>query len=650
MADGKYKVFNSVSHADLSKTQGTASAKEPASEGSGLASYKDPWTGEVIYAESGYELYQLYTEKFKPLNRAALEEICNDWRSKKLGVATNAFKNDFLPKLNEKLGLEGEEGLVVRDFRNGEKNRPEEWFHLAFDLSIYGENADKAEKIITDTLVNGTNVYTKGGKLRGVRPVLKWPSHPDQKRSNHVHLWVHEGSLISIDVDGKKILLPEVKIHFERDEANDIYNAIERNLAEAGLEGVIQPPVATKISTVQNPVVDKQDKFTANNILNNDQSELDELSDLNNIKELTVDEAIGILKHKSKLDEEEFTKKVAELKARKEEIQMSNAVRKMAEDYRDIGIRLNNANHKINQLAKDNEAVVSLKQMLSDFVEDKYGIKIENEDDVISFITTHNTRLEELKQGHEAEVKELNDENEELNNLNTALSDFAHNKFNVSITSIEDIKKLDEAYENEVNAHKVELESLHLDLSNLEQFKDSVSSISKEKLGIEIENIRDLEQIGKKFDSLNDKLEALNNKLSDAEIENKNLSIKLETYERLNDRLVKEKTTLEVENKELKGNIVAKDEEIESLNKKHKKDLEQLKAELRAEFEKELKAKTEEAVKSAVNAFKSEEEAHAKTKKTLTGITEKFQELKKSMEEKKDNDVENKNQPKKPKI
>ncbi|ENC9305869.1 hypothetical protein ABLE16_004439, partial [Salmonella enterica] len=154
-------------------------------------------------------------------------------------------------------------------------------------------------------------------------------------------------------------------------------------------------------------------------------------------------------------------------------------------------------------------------------------------------------------------------------------------------------------------------------------------------------------QIGKKFDSLNDKLETLNTKLSDADIENKNLNKKLETYEKLNDGLVEEKTTLEVENKTLKGNIVAKDKEIESLNKKHEKDLEQLKAELRAEFEKELKAKTEEAVKSAV---KSEEEAHAKTKKTLTGITEKFQELKKSMEEKKDNDVENKNQPKKPKI
>ncbi|HBP7361305.1 TPA: hypothetical protein L6I75_004385, partial [Salmonella enterica subsp. enterica serovar Infantis] len=293
------------------------------------------------------------------------------------------------------------------------------------------------------------------------------------------------------------------------------------------------------------------------------------------------------------------------------------------------------------------EEITNLKEKFSEFAEEKYGIKIESEDDIAAFIATHNTRLEELKQRHEAEVKELNDENEELNNLNTALSDFAHNKFNVSINSIEDIKKLDEAYENEVNAHKVELESLHLDLSNLEQFKDSVSSIAKEKLGIEIENIRDLEQIGKKFDSLNDKLEALNTKLSDADIENKNLSKKLETYERLNDRLVEEKTTLEVENKELKGNIVAKDKEIESLNEKHEKDLEQLKAELRAEFEKELKAKTEEAVKSAV---KSEEEAHAKTKKTLTGITEKFQELKKSMEEKKDNDVENKNQPKKPKI
>ncbi|ENY2968210.1 hypothetical protein ACFW7X_004452 [Salmonella enterica] len=647
MADGKYKVFNSVSDSALAKTQGTPSAKEPASEGSGLASYKDPWTGEVIYAESGYELYQLYTEKFKPLNRAALEEICSDWQSKKIGLESQAFKNEFLPKLNEKLGLEGEDVLVVKNFRNNAKNRPEEWFHLAFDLSIYGEDAAKAEEIITDTLVNGTNVYTQGGKLRGVRPVLKWPSHPDQERANHVHLWVHEGSLISIDLDGKKILLPEVKINFERDQADDIYNAIEKNLAEAGLKGVIQPPVAKKISTVDNPVVDKEDKFTAKQMLNGDEHEFDELSDLNNIKELTVDEAIGILKHKSKIEEEEFAKRVAELKARKEEIQMSNAVRKMAEDYRDIGIRLNNANHRINQLAKDNEAVVSLKQMLSDFVEDKYGIKIENEDDVISFIATHNTRLEELKQGHEAEVKELNDENEELNNLNTALSDFTHNKFNVSITSIEDIKKLDEAYENEVKAHKEELESLHLDLSNLEQFKDSISSIAKEKLGIEIESIRDLEQIGKKFDSLNDKLETLNTKLSDADIENKNLNKKLETYEKLNDGLVEEKTTLEVENKTLKGNIVAKDKEIESLNKKHEKDLEQLKTELRAEFEKELKAKTEEAVKSAV---KSEEEAHAKTKKTLTGITEKFQELKKAMEEKKDNDVENKNQPKKPKI
>lgn len=72
--------------------------------------------------------------------------------------------------------------------------------------------------------------------------------------------------------------------------------------------------------------------------------------------------------------------------------------------------------------------------------------------------------------------------------------------------------------------------------------------------------------------------------------------------------MVGDKTTLEVENKTLKGNIVAKDKEIESLNKKHEKDLEQLKTELRAEFEKELKAKIEKAVKS-------EEEAHAKTKR-----------------------------------
>ncbi|EBH5140890.1 TPA: hypothetical protein ACODJS_004472 [Salmonella enterica subsp. enterica serovar Chester] len=630
-------ILNSTKSNDVKKAHGTPSAYEPASEGDDFAEYEDIFTGEKLYAENGADLIQVIED-----NNIQLPS--RDFFLK-LTENTEIAKNSsdlkkIIDKYNEENGT-NLRGVAYRERAKKDGSFTDDWHHLAFDLSKY-EDPKKARKIIIDTIANNIGVQVDGTPLYGKRGVIAWPEHKDQDKGNHFHIWVHEGSLAKIEVNGKEYLVPETKINFNEKEGDYVKKAIIENLAKEGLKADLTPPMALTIDNTT-----KIDKSVAKEAIQGQEESLDEMLDLSKVKSLTVDETIDYLNRRNKKDESDFAELVSVIREKKEKLQASIAVQKAMEDYRDINSRLVNANNKITELVNQKEDITNLKEKFSEFAEEKYGIKIESEDDIAAFIATHNTRLEELKQGHEAEVKELNDENEELNNLNTALSDFAHNKFNVSINSIEDIKKLDEAYENEVNAHKVELESLHLDLSNLEQFKDSVSSIAKEKLGIEIENIRDLEQIGKKFDSLNDKLEALNTKLSDADIENKNLSKKLETYEKLNDGLVEEKTTLEVENKTLKGNIVAKDKEIESLNKKHEKDLEQLKAELRAEFERELKVKTEEAVKSAV---KSEEEAHAKTKKTLTGITEKFQELKKSMEEKKDNDVENKNQPKKPKI
>ncbi|EAZ3756209.1 hypothetical protein AAHJ69_004420 [Salmonella enterica] len=630
----------------IKEAHGTVSAYEPASEGDDLAEFIDPITGKTFYADNGADLIKVIEDN-------EVELISRDFfidLSEKTGVHSST--GDFV-KLIDQYNKENNESIKPTGTRASQKKDgtiSDDWFHLAFDLSKYSDTK-KARKVIIDTIANNTDVKIsfKGEEypLYGKRAVIAWPEHKDQDKGNHFHLWVHEGTLAKIIHNGKEILVPETNIKFNEKQAEWVQQAIIRNLVKAG---VIEPEAPNKLTPPMALTIDnttKIDKETAKQAIQGQEDNLNSITDLENKKSLTIDETIDYLNRRNKKDEDDFADLVAVIREKKEKIQAQKAVQAAMEEYRDIKNRLTHANNTISELANQKEEITNLKEKFSEFAEEKYGIKIENEDDIAAFIATHNTRLEELKQGHETEVKELNDENEELNNLNTALSDFAHNKFNVSITSIEDIKKLDEAYENEVKAHKEELESLHLDLSNLEQFKDSMSSIAKEKLGIEIESIRDLEQIGKKFDSLNDKLETLNTKLSDADIENKNLNKKLETYEKLNDGLVEEKTTLEVENKTLKGNIVAKDKEIESLNKKHEKDLEQLKAELRAEFEKELKAKTEEAVKSAV---KSEEEAHAKTKKTLTGITEKFQELKKSMEEKKDNDVENKNQPKKPKI
>ncbi|EIJ1944517.1 hypothetical protein LH996_004542, partial [Salmonella enterica] len=197
-------ILNSTKSNDVKKAHGTPSAYEPASEGDDFAEYEDIFTGEKLYAENGADLIQVIED-----NNIQLPS--RDFFLK-LTENTEIAKNSsdlkkIIDKYNEENGT-NLRGVAYRERAKKDGSFTDDWHHLAFDLSKY-EDPKKARKIIIDTIANNIGVQVDGTPLYGKRGVIAWPEHKDQDKGNHFHIWVHEGSLAKIEVNGKEYLVPE---------------------------------------------------------------------------------------------------------------------------------------------------------------------------------------------------------------------------------------------------------------------------------------------------------------------------------------------------------------------------------------------------------------------------------------------------------